>query len=314
VGVNVLLSYAFHDKTDLAKVRKSLVCGRMMIDSGAFTAYTTGKTIHLKDYAEYLETWRGQWDHAVTLDVIGDPAGSKRQTTKLHAMGLPVMPVFTRGESIKEFDAMVKDVGYVCVGGMVGLPPAIVEKRTALLQRRAEQNGGGIHALGVGAIPTLRRAKPYSADASNVSGAFRFGTILCFDGERVINMPVSDKAKLRKHADHLAAHDIDVAKLATTGRMPSGSTGRPELMRGMSLSYAAADEWLKPRTKAPVPHGTTDVPGTHLYSSIVAGFLLDPATALDKELHEGYNPRIWARHGRNHQCHPQHRRSIPAAA
>jgi hypothetical protein len=314
MAVNVLLSYAFHNKTDLAKVRSRLVCGRMMIDSGAFTAFTTGKTISLQEYAEYLQHWEGHWDHAVTLDVIGDPAESRKQTQKLHAMGINVMPVFTRGDTIAEFDAMVKECGYVCVGGLVGLPPALVERRATLLQRRAEENGGGIHALGVGAIPTLSRAKPYSADASNVSGAFRFGTILFFDKGKVINVPVSDKAGLRKYREPLLAHGIDVAQLASTGRMPSGTTGRPELMRGMSLSYAAADEWLKKRAKVPVPHGTTDTPGTHLYSSIVGGFLLDPATQLDRDLHNNFAPRIWREHGSQHQCHPQHQAGQPVAA
>jgi hypothetical protein len=264
MAVNVLLSYWYHSKTNLAEVRKNLVCGRLMIDSGAFSAHTLGKKISLTEYAEYLDHYRGHWDHAVTLDVIGDPETSRRQTMKLHAMGVPVMPVFTRGDTIAEFDAMVKEVGYVCVGGLVGLPAAVVEKRVTLLQRRAESLGGGIHALGVGAIPTLARARPYSADASNVSGAFRFGSILFFDQGRVLNVSVTDKAKMRKYREPMLAHGIDVAKLATTGRMPSGQDGRGTLMKAMSLSYASADEWLKRRAKIRVPDGTTDTPGTHL--------------------------------------------------
>ena len=305
MSVNILLSYAYYSKEDLAAVRRRLVCGRLLIDSGAFTAHTTGKPIQLKEYAEYLDTWRGSWDHAVTLDVIGDPVASKRQTRKLHAMGLPVMPVFTRGDSIEEFDAMVKDVGYVCVGGLVGLPPALVEKRTALLQRRAEEHGGGIHALGVGALPALRRAKPYSADASNISGAFRFGSVVCFTGKQVVSISIRDRKKMLANLDHLRAHGIDVSPLITSGRLPNFAGGRQPLMRAMSLAYAAADEYLKAANNVPAPTTVNDTPGTHLYSSIVGGFLLEPASELDRELHEGFNPRIWAQYGQNHQHHPR---------
>jgi hypothetical protein len=117
VAVNLLLSYAFHSATKLSDVRRDLVCGRLMIDSGAFTAWTKGYKIDVDEYAEFLERWRGCWDHAITLDVIGDGKASARNTRKLHERGLPVMPVFTRGDTLADFDAMVAEVGYVCVGG-----------------------------------------------------------------------------------------------------------------------------------------------------------------------------------------------------
>ncbi|GAA1246616.1 hypothetical protein GCM10009609_07640 [Pseudonocardia aurantiaca] len=181
MAVNLLLSYAFHESTDLAKLRRGLVCGQLLLDSGAFTAHTTGRTITLDAYAKFLERWRGCWDHAITLDVIGDPRKTAAHTRKLHERGLPVMPVFTRGDSVTEFDAMVRDAGYVAVGGTVGLGTKPQRERVTMLQRRAQDLGGGIHALGVGAISTLRPARPYSADASSVSGAFRFGTVVYFD-------------------------------------------------------------------------------------------------------------------------------------
>jgi len=347
VAVNLLCSYAFHESTDIAKVRRDLVCGRMLIDSGAFTAFTTGRIITLNEYAEFLERWRGCWDHAMTLDVIGDPVRTAAQTRKLHMRGLPVMPVFTKGGTLQEFDAMVKDVGYVAVGGTVGLPLKHQLSRVRMLQRRAQDLGGGIHALGVGSMTALRAARPYSADASSVSGAFRFGTVVYFDGKEIRNTPISDHAKLTRSRDDLRAHGVDLASLVRTRRMPDQMTGRRELMQAMSLAYAVADEVLKASVPVPAPvklvehsgggagpHVYSSVArsadgywvgqldtelhnaGPHLYNSVAAGqWLPDAVSATDAELHTGPEvPRVWRIYGRDHHrwCRAQVPEGVPA--
>jgi hypothetical protein len=293
MAVNLLLSYAFHADTKLDAVRRDLVCGRLMIDSGAFTAWSKGRTISLYEYAEYLKRWAGCWDHAITLDVIGDPVASRANTRRLHDMGLPVMPVFTRSDTLAEFDAMVADVGYVAVGGLVGLPTASQRARAGMLQRRAQDAGGGIHALGIGSLTSLRAARPYSADASSVSGAFRFGTIVYFDGREIRNTPVTNRARLRRDWSHIQAHGIDLALIASTGRMPSRENqGRQKLMQAMSLAYAAADEYLK--STGPVsPPRTVTGEGSQLYSSVIANGRTNGdvycVAGVDRELHQGPN-------------------------
>lgn len=285
MAVNLLLSYAFHERTNIGAVRRNLVCGRLMVDSGAFTAWSKGRPISLDAYAGFLERWRGCWDHAITLDVIGDGKASAANTRKLHERGLPVMPVFTRGDSLAEFDAMVADVGYVCAGGLVGLPTKTQLARVQMLQRRAQDAGGGIHALGIGSMATLRAARPYSADASSVSGAFRFGTVVFFDGREIRNVPITDRARLARNRDHLRAHGVDLAKLATTGRMPGQHDGRKQLMQAMSLAYACADEWLRASHPVPPPRRLAQA-GTHLFSSISPhASEADWASELDANLH-----------------------------
>lgn len=312
MAVNILLSYAYHYRTDLHEVRKKLICGRLMIDSGAFTAHSTGGHIGLGDYAKYLLEGRGAWDQAVTLDVIGDPAASRANTRILHGMGLPVMPVFTRGENLKEFDAMVKDSGYVCVGGAGGMSQPALLRRVALLQQRAADLGGGVHALGMGAIAHLIKAKPYSSDASNISGAFRFGTIMIFDGRAVRGVGIRDKDKMRENLGYLHAHGVDVAGLIKIGRMPTasedGTMTRAQLMGAMGLAYAAADEYLHGKGSPPVPKGVNDNPGTHLFSAIPNTQYLKPTIELDWKLHHDpeFRPAIWTRYGKHHRCHPGH--------
>lgn len=309
VAVNILLSYAYHPNADLRKLRRDLVCGRMLIDSGAFTAFTSGKPISLNAYAEYLTRWSSCWDHAITLDVIGDGRATAANTRKLHARGLRVMPVFTRGDSLAEFDAMVRDVGYVCVGGLVGLPGPAQLARTRMLQRRALDQGGGIHALGIGSTPILRAAKPYSADASSASGAFRFGTVLFFDGRNIDNFAVSDRARLSRQRDIIAAHGINVAQLVRTRRMPNQSHGRVEMMQGMSMAYTCADEVIRAQAGEVPPPPGCDGPGTHLYQAMGSGggkvsYEPDAVVATDRRIHDPNvsSPRLWRLYGSTHRC------------
>jgi len=302
MSVNVLMSFAFWAKKDLSEVRRELVCGKLMIDSGAYTAYTSGQVIRLADYAAFLATWRPYWDHAVTLDTIGDPVATRRSTRALHEQGLPVMPVFTRGESVKEFEAMVRDCGYVCVGGGVGMSQDVLVRRTQLLQRRAADLGGGIHALGMGAVGLVRQAMPYSADSSNISNTFQFGNIRFFNGQEIKSCKANDKRALLRNWEALRGHDINVADLAQNGRMPAGEF-RTQLGQAMSLAYASADEWLHSVATVPVPRGVRDPrPGPHLYSSISVSHLLPGVIDLDHKLHNGYRPPVWRKYGRGHKC------------
>jgi hypothetical protein len=304
MAVNVLMSYAFHAKTDVAAVRANLVCGRILIDSGAFTARNTGKPIQLPEYAEYLETWRGAYDHAVTLDVIGDPVATAANTRALHERGIPVMPVFTRGATLADFDAMVADSGYVCVGGMVGSAVKDAIARLGMLQRRAADNGGGIHALGVGSLAMLRAIRPYSADASSISATFKYGVLAYFNGRAVVATSLRNRAALLKNWQHIRAHDIDVGALALAGRFPPGHGGALlRILEAMSWAYVAADEYVKTIAPAIPPAMVADtVAGPHLYNSLLwpDGPLV--TAGLDQLVHHGGAPSVWRVHGSEHRC------------
>lgn len=299
MSVNVLVSYGVVPSADLWRLHRQLRCGRVMVDSGAFSAYASGKTIRLAEYAEHLDRWRGAWHHAITLDVIGDPAASARNTRSLHALGLPVLPVFTMGAALPEFDAMVADVGYVAVGGMVGVSVPHQRARLAMLQRRAVERGGGIHALGVANMGTLRAARPYSADASSVSSMYRFGNLLYFDGLELRQVNVKARAKLAAARDHLTAQGIDAAPIIRAGRMPEAGQ-RHELTRAMAVSYACADEVLKRRPVAAPLAG--DPPGTHLYLALGRNTDSLAAAELADVLHGPAAPRAWRRWARGHDC------------
>jgi hypothetical protein len=297
----MLLSFAFCDRDDLSSYRAKMPCGRLMIDSGAFTASTTGRVIKKEDYAAFLQTWEGVWDHAVTLDVIGDPRGTAANTRWLHSKGLNVMPVFTRGGKIADFDAMVKDHGYVCVGGGIGMPRQTVIARLSALQRRARDLGGGIHALGVGNTKGMAAIKPYSCDASKVSSAFRWGTLIVYDRGTIRILAHSDLTKIKRHALALRAQGVDLAELVRSGRQPTGPA-RGDLMRGISIAFVAADEDVQ-RRAVPTPHGVKDFPGTHLYSAVTGSHLAPTVAGLDELIHGGeWSVPLWDRYKTRHKA------------
>lgn len=298
--VNVLVSYGYAPGLNLSALRRGLGCGRIMVDSGAFSAHTSGKTVTLDGYARHLDRWAGCWDHAITLDVIGDPVGTHRNTRRLHERGYPVMPVFTLGGRLAEFDAMVRDSRYVAVGGLVGLSGPTVRARIAMLQRRGRDGGGGIHALGVSSVEHLLAARPYSADASTASSGYRFGTVTVFDGRSMRGVSITNRAHMTLYRDLLAAQGIDVATLLRTRRMPSGE-GRHKLTAAMFLGYACADEVLH-RRGVPAPAAGAPT-GTVLYIA-VSEYDLPAVLAAARMCHGVDPPRAWRRLGRDHRCHP----------
>lgn len=301
MAINLLLSYAFHATTDLAAVRRDLYCGVLMVDSGAFTAYTAGKSVSLRNYASYLEHWRGTWDYAVTLDVIGDPRATAANTRALHARGVPVLPVFTKGGTLADFDAMVKEHRFVCVGGLVGGRPEVQRKRVAMLQRRALDLGGGIHALGVGGMTVLRVALPYSGDSAAHGRAISQGRVLYFDGHRFqANAPWWRKQLIRDR-DVIAAHGIDLASIAGSRQLPSGGPARAAYIRTGAVAFACADEALRlHRPTVPAPDGLGP-PGARLFVS--AGKGQEQVVAQTVAVLHGSNPPpIWRQWGRAHVC------------
>lgn len=302
MAVNLLMSYAYHATTDIAEIRGQMPCGRIMIDSGAFTAYTTGKEIKFGEYANFLKNSAGAWDHAVTLDTIGDPIATAKNTRRLHEMGIPVMPVFTVGDKLAEFDAMIADVGYVCVGGTVGMDKAQQIRRLAMLQRRAEGLGGGIHALGVGAESALRKIRPYSSDASSLTYVVRYGMVFYWDGKKVTSVRTGDRhTRDPAFVRHLAGHGVNVSALFDGNKL-SRKLDVAELIGKLSYAYAVADEVLKTEKPVPTPQGIDDLPGTHLYNSMTGRDRAGAVAELDTIIHSGKYAPVWHPYSRKHEA------------
>ena len=122
-GEDVLISFA--DVIERPGVWRDEILPRLeagayrsaILDSGAFTVYTTGREISLEAYRAFALEVADLFDLVVTLDdIAGDVATSQANTAALEAAGLEVVPVFHQGEPWSELERLVETYGTIGVG------------------------------------------------------------------------------------------------------------------------------------------------------------------------------------------------------
>lgn len=164
---------------------------RVIIDSGAFTAWRSGNPIRLEDYGEWALAFRERWQEKmkslefINLDVIGDQVATWDNQAKLEQMGLEPVPVVTRGAPMSELRRALDGYDYVCLGGLVPLARDRKEMRSWLDKCFSEvmacyrvSSAGEmpkIHLLGVTQPWVLMRYPAYSTDSSAWVTVLRYG-------------------------------------------------------------------------------------------------------------------------------------------
>ncbi|QPB12063.1 hypothetical protein PQD09_gp42 [Providencia phage PSTCR4] len=181
---------------------------RIFLDSGAFSAYTLGVTLSVKEYCEYIQR---NMDiirvedgalMASVLDGIGDPLQTYRNQLEMEARGVRPLPCFHSGEDPRYLDYYVQNYEYITLGGMVG---ASTEQLTRWLDRIWNNHlvdGSGrakikVHGFGITSIPLMERYPWYSCDSSSWIQTAAFGGIT---SSRYGNIQVSEKSPSRHDA------------------------------------------------------------------------------------------------------------------
>jgi len=162
---------------------------RLLVDSGAFTAWRSGNPLTLDAYLKMMESvpikpWR-----YFTLDVVGDPVATRSNFDELLRQGLHPVPIFTRGASPETLDYYYEHSDVVAVGGLVGTRgnKGYVNGIMRLIGERK------VHWLGFTHAEYLRRYRPYMCDSSSSSMAKRFAMIRVYVGHGEF-MPVTKRA------------------------------------------------------------------------------------------------------------------------
>jgi hypothetical protein len=190
---------------------------RLIIDSGAFTAWNAGKIITLDNYCKFLDSIQHlQPFNAVQLDVIGDPEKSYENYLTMKKRGYEVMPVFTRGDKIDNLDKLYSHTDYILLGG-VAFGKQNKEYVNYILKRN---KGRKIHLLGFTNFEFLKHYKPYSCDSSSWSGAARFGALdILNDCEKKIRLKKIDCAKpfdskIQQYMKAIGLHEEEIKNLS----------------------------------------------------------------------------------------------------
>lgn len=191
-----LVSYAYRAGLEVgygALIRDFAARGvhsRLLLDSGAFTAFTTGKRFTLDGYAEWVWWVKANLEphlsslHYLNLDVIGDQAATWINQTALERLGLNPVPILTHTSTDADLERLLeRGYPYFALGGLVALrgdKEAVctwldrVYKR--LLEHR-ERTGTLVktHLLGCTWKWLLMRYPAYSSDSSTWLHPIRFG-------------------------------------------------------------------------------------------------------------------------------------------
>lgn len=156
----------------------------LFLDSGAFTAFTKGATIPVKEYAEYIRKTEKVWSVCSSLDAIGrgevnsvEQLESARQSWRyfdeLRSLGARVQPVWHVREPVKVLQVYV-DQGhdYIFIGGMVPETTQWLMQRlddvwSNVLTRKDGTYKVKIHGFGLTDSKLMFRYPWYSADSSS---------------------------------------------------------------------------------------------------------------------------------------------------
>lgn len=190
---NILFSYAYaldEPKERLFANLDKLNADNIIIDSGAFTAWTQNQLINLKKYAEFCKMFinRKENIYIINLDVIPGEFGRKptkeeidqsakkgwKNILEMEEAGLKVIHVFHQHEDFKWLNKLVEHQEYI------GISPANDVSKKQRIQWLDQvfskiKNTRKTHGFGVTAREIIYRYPWYSVDSSSWKAICRFG-------------------------------------------------------------------------------------------------------------------------------------------
>lgn len=191
------MAYPYLDKNTVSIIRENQSSIRFLLDSGAFTAWKSGKPIALDDYCRFLDSlpihpWR-----YFTLDVVGDAKATLHNYETMLKRGFSPIPIFTRGEDPSMLEDYYKTSDIIGIGGLVGTQgnKAFLN---GIMRHVADRH---VHWLGFTNAAFLRHYRPYSCDSSTWCAGEKFAEVpLYFDGlksERIHKSKFNRRPQIR---------------------------------------------------------------------------------------------------------------------
>lgn len=196
---------------------------RLLVDSGAFTAWKAGKEIELDDYCRFIETLPVKPWRYFTLDVVGDPHGTLRNYETLLKRGFKPVPIFTRGEDPSVLEDYYKTSDVVGIGGLVGTQGNRGFVR-GIMRHVGDRK---VHWLGFTVFDFVKHYRPYMCDSSSWTSGSRFGTFDLYMGRgRMIKVTKAKMAEKpsQQILDRVRYYGLDPAGLGIKDNWHGGRT------------------------------------------------------------------------------------------
>lgn len=154
----------------------------IFIDSGAYSAWTKGKTVDIREYGDFILSNLNTYTVFASLDDIEDSKQSMENWKTLLEMGVPpakLMPVVHNGEDLRLIGEYLKYTNYIGLGGVAQEAfqgqSALEDWFQFIFSRFPRVR---FHAFGINTIPLLMKFPFYSADALTWRSGSRFGELV----------------------------------------------------------------------------------------------------------------------------------------
>lgn len=260
--LNVLIAYPYCSPDAVAILRKHRGEVRLLLDSGAFTAWKAGKSVELDAYCKFIEALPvPPWKYFM-LDVIGDPAATARNYETMLRRGFDPIPIFTRGESPAMLDQYFKTSDVVGIGGLVR-----TQRNRAFVNGIMRHVGTrNVHLLGFSDIVFLKQYRPFSCDSSGWDQS-KYGKLRMYLGNgrfAYVGAERSAAVHSRTLAERFRFYGVDPSSLRDEVRLWHGEDRRERpatLVNRRSMVHAARDMEVHLGTKYFFATGMDNLPG-----------------------------------------------------
>lgn len=234
-STGVLASFWYYRRADLTLLPHDVP---LILDSGAYSAFTSGGQVKLDEYAQWLEAIPRPYDFAFNLDVIGDSEASYRQWQQLREAGHTTVPVVHYGDRTPVLDRYLREGAQrvALSGAAIPTLASKVEKWQAYMWRhiRDTEVNVPVHGLGVHMINRLAKFPWDSTDSSAFSMAWRFGRATLWTGRKWVRVDL-DGHQMYRYGAVCRRYGFEPEQVAT-----SNASTRPDLVRLLTASEAAA--------------------------------------------------------------------------
>jgi hypothetical protein len=213
---------------------------RVVLDSGAFSAFNSGKPISLLEYARFLRGHAGIFDWCASLDVIGDPERSYANWQALRASCPSVVPAVHCGADLQWLTRYMNEgAPRIALGGLVpytktlrdAASPARQWLDTAFSMVQGAQVA--VHGFGVTGRSIVLAYPWTTVDSSVALAATRYRKIVQADGRLVFaDVAVICGNDARRVAD---SWEVRGASPTRRARLNANLTGVEQALDGSTL-------------------------------------------------------------------------------
>jgi len=174
--INVLASYYF-----LRKEKQPLPY-TVLLDSGAYSAFTSGAKIDIDEYCQYIKTNHKTIENYFSLDEIGSAENSYHNLKKMERAGLKPIPAFHTNEGFDWLKRYISEgYKYIALGGVAQL-----RNRTKILSWLKScfsliPSDVKVHGFAITSPFLVKKFPFYSIDSSSWAKGGRFGVFFYYD-------------------------------------------------------------------------------------------------------------------------------------